>query len=142
VRTDRWGSIDDAASLDTFVPKTEDETTTNVSGNWGSASWSAEVDDSVQGPEGSKAACAEVQPGGALAYQGSDGDFDGKLVLDMWVDTSNGVPDVDTYIGGGGVRTCLCAQTCLYAYVRTINTLDVTKRHNVLGFHTQFTPQS
>lgn len=47
-----------------------------------------------------------------------EGDFDGKLVLDMWVDTSEGVPDVDTYLAGNGVRVS-CASVFSVVFERS-----------------------
>lgn len=57
--------------------------------------------------DGKKAVCATIQPGGALAFGGSKGEFDGKLVLQAWVKTSQGLPELSVDISGSGVRCLL-----------------------------------
>lgn len=104
VRVDRWGST--SPQVEVVDPKYSDTDVLTSTGGWSDASHSAQVD-VYNEDNGKKAACAKIQPGGALAFRGSKSDFNGKLVLQSWVKTSQGVPQLTLDISGSGVR-CSC----------------------------------
>lgn len=77
-----------------------------ISGGWWANHWKASVWTNNPGPNGSKAACANIYKGGAMSFKSNKGAFGGKSALEFWAQTNNGVPDVTISVGGdkGGCR--------------------------------------
>lgn len=80
---------------------------------WWDKSYSAIGAGSIPGPTGGVAGCADIQPGGALALGMDKGRFSGRVALEAWVQTQNGIPDVAVTVSGPQVGEVMCISfTC------------------------------
>jgi hypothetical protein len=73
---------------------------------WADMSYNRENSWSSAGPDGTSGYCANLQGFGALAFQGSEGNFNGKKTLTFAVqkDSSGNVPDATVQLSSKKVR--------------------------------------
>lgn len=67
---------------------------------WVDKSFKVESNGGQPGPSGGTAQCSKIFPGGAVVMGVTDGAFQGRLLLEAWVQTQDGIPDVSVNVAG------------------------------------------
>ncbi|GMH39372.1 hypothetical protein BSKO_07270 [Bryopsis sp. KO-2023] len=71
-----------------------------IQNGWFTKQWNAKKVPGWTGPSGGDAFCAQVYPHGAIGLESNGGDFWGRVSMELWFRTDDGVPDVKLQLAG------------------------------------------